>query len=63
MFSHLSASSLNSSALKGANKMPGSRRILKPFLAYLANFDDLILYNYHSKANDVVISDFLTILA
>ena len=39
------------------NKIPGSRKILRPIFMFFGNFDDLWLYNYINTTYDHVIQD------
>jgi hypothetical protein len=44
------------------NTIPGSRRIFKPLLLYFTNFDDLMLYDYHEKLNDIVLQEYFKMI-
>ncbi len=39
------------------NKIPGSRKILRPLFMFFGNFDDLWLYNYINTTYDHIVQD------
>jgi len=39
------------------NKVPGSRKLLKPIFSYFINIDDIWMYNYHNRTYDAIVEE------